>query len=133
MTFVPHGSRILIRPDPLPEKTAGGIIKPQSVRDRERQRTLRTGVVVGMGPGMPTRKGTRWPMPNGERLDILPDVRGKRVHYFAGEGIVTPILIEGIEHHVVRDDNLDLYDASDIEGEGITEALLESEPAAGGP
>lgn len=108
--FHPMGSRVLIRPDPLADVTAGGIHIPENARDQKID--LKTGTVISMGPGMPIingpHAGERWPMPDGTRS--LPDVRGKKVHYYgANDGIVTTLKIDDVEHHVLRDDNLDAF------------------------
>jgi hypothetical protein len=144
-TFRPINDRILIKPDRAPEKTAGGLWIPDNAREKDKE--LRTGIVIGMGEGMKTRRGTRWPMPDGQRPDILPDLRprrengkmiGRRVHYYVVSGACTEMKIDGVLHHVVRDDALDLWDDADVvienppSEEAITRTLLESEPAMGG-
>lgn len=107
--FHPQGSRVLIEPEAMPDKTAGGIYIPETARDRKGE--LKVGRVVSMGPGAiiedGPRAGERWPMPNGE--SSLADVRGKRVYYFASEGVATPIKIDDVLHEIVRMDNLDAY------------------------
>jgi chaperonin GroES len=107
--FRPHGSRVLIKPEAPPEKSAGGIFIPETARDKKFE--LRTGTVIAMGEGFVietgVRSGERWPMPNGK--SVLPDVLGKRVYYFANEGIATPIKIDGVLHEVLRADNVDAF------------------------
>ncbi len=44
------GDRVLIRPKQAAEKTAGGILLPPGVQERER---IQTGYVVKTGPGYP--------------------------------------------------------------------------------
>jgi co-chaperonin GroES (HSP10) len=130
--FIPHGSRVLIRPDPLPDRSKGGIYYPETSIGKDKNYALRSGVVVAMGPGFlivrGKRMGERWPMPNGSRPDVSPDVRGKRVYYFAGDGIVTEREIDGVVHHIVRADNIDAYE----EDEEQAFELTESEPAMAG-
>lgn len=107
--FHPQGSRVLIKPDLLPEKSPGGIIIPEIARDKKYE--LRVGTVVSMGPGAiienGPRMGERWPMPNGS--SVLPDVHGKKVYYFANEGVATPLEIDDSLHEIVRADNIDAY------------------------
>ena len=107
--FHPHGSRVLIKPDAAPDKTAGGIIIPETARDQKLE--LKTGTVVSMGPGMfiesGPRSGERWPMPDG--ASALPDIRGKKVYYFANEGVATPLKIDDVLHEILRADNIDVY------------------------
>lgn len=77
--FTPLGDRIVIRPDPPPEKI-GNIHIPDSLRNRGSMRQeCQRGTVLAMGPGMPTLRGGRWPMP-----DLKP---GDRVVFFNDGGI----------------------------------------------
>ena len=107
MSFNPSGCRVLIKPDPEEEKEKGGlIIKPMTALDREkRERRYGTGIVVAMGPGMPMDNGGRWPMPDGSRPDILPDIHGKRVIYY--KMAEQPYMLDGVEHVIVRDESID--------------------------
>ncbi len=92
--FRPLGDRIVIRPDPEPEKV-GSIIVPESVRGKGSMRqTCRRGEVLAMGPGMPTLKGGRWPMP-----DVKP---GDKILFF-GDGAVK-LEWEGEQLVILRDD-----------------------------
>lgn len=106
--FHPQGSRVLIVPEALPEKSAGGIIL---VRRDQKGPELKTGRVLSMGPGAiiedGPRAGERWPMPDGK--SVLPDVTGKRVYYFANEGVATPLKIDDVMHEILRMDNIDAY------------------------
>lgn len=55
-------SRILVRPDPLPEKI-GLIIIPDTVREKHQaKQPITFGTVIAVGPGMKTKDGGRWPM-----------------------------------------------------------------------
>lgn len=47
--IIPTGGHILILPDAVEEKTAGGIYLPDTVRDTE-QAAATTGTVVAIGP-----------------------------------------------------------------------------------
>jgi len=45
----PEGVKLLVLPDPVPEKTEGGIWRPDQAREGE-QRAVNQGVVVKIGP-----------------------------------------------------------------------------------
>jgi chaperonin GroES len=49
MPFEPVIYRIKVKPDPVEEVTAGGIILSQSTQQSEKNATV-TGIVVGVGP-----------------------------------------------------------------------------------
>lgn len=88
MTLQPVTAHVLIRPDALPEKV-GRIFIPHTARHEE---ILATGVVVALGPGMPCKDGSRWPMP-----DVMP---GDRVAYRPSGN---KIKLDDIDHEVVYD------------------------------
>lgn len=46
----PTGGHLLVLPDKVEEKTAGGIIMPQETRDKEQQAAT-TGTLIMAGPG----------------------------------------------------------------------------------
>jgi chaperonin GroES len=48
--ILPTGGHVLISPDPVEEKTSGGIYLPDRTRDTE-QRAATTGIVIAIGPG----------------------------------------------------------------------------------
>lgn len=48
MKFEPCGHRVLVLPDVVEEKTAGGIILAQTTKDRDQQATMR-GTVIKVG------------------------------------------------------------------------------------
>lgn len=49
MKIEPEGVKILVLPDPVPEKTEGGIWRPDTAREGE-QRAINQGTVVEVGP-----------------------------------------------------------------------------------
>jgi len=51
MKIEPEGVRLLIRPDPVAEKTSGGIYRPDSAREQEQNATT-IGTVVLLGPAV---------------------------------------------------------------------------------
>ena len=89
----PIGDKIVLRPEPK-ETKIGSIIIPDSA-----QKSAGYARVVALGPGMLTKHGRRWPM---------PDVRkGQRVVITAGlieHG--SKVKIDGVDHLVVRDDDI---------------------------
>lgn len=92
--FSPLHDRLLILPDKVSDKTAGGILIPRSIVS-ERQKKATLGVVCALGPGMLRYDGRRWPMPDGITV-------GSRVHFVA-EGAI-PVEIDGVKYLSVRDD-----------------------------
>lgn len=57
----PAGHRVLIKPDIVEEKTAGGIILAQTTKDRDQQATMRGTVVnVGVNAWKAFDDGTPW-------------------------------------------------------------------------
>ena len=89
-TFRPIGAKLLVVPVPTEEKI-GLIVVPQKSRKRESRAT-----VVSLGPGMLCKDGTRWSMPAVEPGDLIAHSQG------AG----TEIWLDGIEHRVLRDDDV---------------------------
>lgn len=47
--IVPVDVKVIVKPDPVEEKTAGGIIKPEMARDKEKYAATR-GTLVAAGP-----------------------------------------------------------------------------------
>ena len=64
----PLSYRVIVQP--LEEPYKGLIIIPPSVRAKEKEVPTR-GIVVGLGPGMLTKYGERWPMPDIKPGDIV--------------------------------------------------------------
>jgi len=117
----PIRNRIVILPDPMKTKI-GSIWIPDNAKVKEK---LHTGVVVAMGPGMWTKDGNLWPMPDIEL--------GQRVFYFPAGGtkVRQPALIDGrwvddVEHDIVVDGNLSAV----IEDE-VAAARVDEPPARG--
>lgn len=82
--YEPVGGKILIKPDPIEDKTASGLFIP----DQGKERPL-TATVVAVGPGTLNAQGNR------SVMQVRP---GDRVMYMKYAG--TTIEIEG-EHHVI--------------------------------
>ena len=86
----PIQDRIVIRPVDADEKTSGGIIIPDSAKERPRE-----GVVIAVGPGLRQEDGTI----------LTPDVKqGDRVIYAKYYGI--EVQIDGVEHLIMREEEI---------------------------
>jgi chaperonin GroES len=96
VVFQPMGDRILVLPDPAPEKTPGGLYIPDRQKYAAGYGKCQSGRVVAMGPGMLTKRGDRWPMP-----DVRP---GDRIFFMEGFG--QKIKLGEVEHIVLHDDDL---------------------------
>jgi chaperonin GroES len=68
--FKPTGDRILVKRDPIEERSAGGIYIPDSAR--ERQEKAQGGVVLAVGAGKRDANGNRMPVEvkEGDRVYI---------------------------------------------------------------
>lgn len=65
--IIPTEYRVLIKPDPVEEKTAGGIIIPERQKDREQAGTQTGTVVASGGNAFSDWKDERTPQP-GDRV-----------------------------------------------------------------
>jgi chaperonin GroES len=65
--FKPNGDRILVKIDTIEEKSFGGIIIPDTAREKER---AQSGIVVAIGAGKRDAHGNRIPVEvkNGDRI-----------------------------------------------------------------
>ena len=57
MAIRPLDDRVLVEPLEAEEKTAGGILLPDTAKEKPQQ-----GKVIAVGPGKPTDKGDRLPL-----------------------------------------------------------------------
>jgi co-chaperonin GroES (HSP10) len=105
-------SRILVRPDPLPERI-GLIIIPDNVREKHQaKQPITFGTVIAVGPGKKTKAGGRWPMSDvkpGDRV-LFKYAEGsyKRwldVEYEDDDGNIK--IAEDVLHYFIRDDFLE--------------------------
>ena len=86
VNFVPQGDRVLVEVAEAEEKTAGGIIIPDSAKEKPQK-----GVIVAVGPG--------------NKKDEPMTVKvGDKVLYGKYSG--TEITIEGKEYQIMRQDDL---------------------------
>lgn len=83
----PLADRVVIRPSPADEKTKGGIILPDTAKEKPV-----IGEVVAVGPGKITDEGKK----------IAPEVKvGDKVLYGKYSG--TEVTIEGDEYLIMRE------------------------------
>ncbi len=86
VNFVPQGDRVLVEVAEAEEKTAGGIIIPDSAKEKPQK-----GVVVAVGPG--------------KKKDEPMTVKvGDKVLYGKYSG--TEITVDGKEYQIMRQDDL---------------------------
>ena len=86
VNFTPQGDRVLVEVAEAEEKTAGGIIIPDSAKEKPQK-----GVIVAVGPG--------------KKKDEPMTVKvGDKVLYGKYSG--TEITIEGKEYQIMRQDDL---------------------------
>lgn len=86
VNFIPQGDRVLVEVAEAEEKTAGGIIIPDSAKEKPQK-----GVIVAVGPG--------------KKKDEPMTVKvGDKVLYGKYSG--TEITIEGKEYQIMRQDDL---------------------------
>jgi chaperonin GroES len=86
----PLGDGVLIRPRTREEKTAGGIILPDTAKEKPQE-----GTIIAVGPGRRGDEGQRLPM--GVSVDQI-------VLYSKYAG--TEITIEGVEHLLVKESDI---------------------------
>jgi chaperonin GroES len=87
MKMKPLADRVVIKPSPADEKTKGGIILPDTAKEKPV-----IGEVVAVGPGKVTDDGKK----------IAPEVRvGDKVLYGKYSG--TEVTIEGDEYLIMRE------------------------------
>lgn len=87
MKMKPLADRVVIRPSPADEKTKGGIILPDTAKEKPV-----IGEVVAVGPGKITDEGKK----------IAPEVKvGDKVLYGKYSG--TEVTIEGDEYLIMRE------------------------------
>jgi chaperonin GroES len=87
MKMKPLADRVIIKPSPADEKTKGGIILPDTAKEKPV-----IGEVVAVGPGKVTDDGKK----------IAPEVKvGDKVLYGKYSG--TEVTIEGDEYLIMRE------------------------------
>ena len=90
MQLKPLGDRVVVKATEAEEKTRGGIILPDTAKDKPQE-----GEVVAVGPGRVLDNGTR----------VTPDVKvGDKVIYSKYGG--TEIKVDDVEYLVIRESDL---------------------------
>jgi len=90
MAIQPLGDRVLIRPLEAQEKTKGGIVLPDTAKEKPQE-----GKVIAVGKGRVSEDG---------KLIPLEVKAGDKVLYGKYSG--TEITIEGDEYLIVKDDDI---------------------------
>jgi len=90
MTIRPLGDRILVLRIEEEEKTSGGIIIPDTAKEKPQE-----GKIVAVGPGRVNEKGER------NALDVKA---GDRVLF--GKYAGNEINIDGVEHLIMQEDDI---------------------------
>lgn len=91
MMLKPCGDRVLVKPNVEEERTAGGILLPDTAKERPQW-----GEVVAVGPG-------KWDEAGKERIPMDVKVGDKVV--FAKYG-GTEVKIDGVEHLILRESDI---------------------------
>jgi len=86
MAVNPLDDRVLVKPLEAEEKTKGGIILPNTAKEKPQQ-----GVIVAVGPGKL--------LDSGERVEVSVNI-GQTVLFGKYGG--TDIKIDGVEHKILR-------------------------------
>jgi chaperonin GroES len=87
MKLKPLADRVVIKPSPAEEKTKGGIILPDTAKEKPV-----VGEVVAVGPGKVTEDGKK----------VVPEVKvGDKVLYGKYSG--TEVTVEGEEYLIMRE------------------------------
>ncbi|MCL4386605.1 MAG: co-chaperone GroES [Cyanobacteria bacterium] len=90
MGYRPLGDRILVKPKESEEKTASGIVLPDTAKEKPQE-----GEVIAVGPGAKDDEGKR----------IAMDVKvGDKVLYSKYSG--TEVKINGKEHLIIRESDI---------------------------
>lgn len=104
--IVPQGHRVLVRPDKQEEKTKGGIIIAETIREKEELAGI-FGTVVAIGPDA-------WVAFNSERPWAQV---GDRVVFSKYGGLVLKDPDDGEVYRLLNDDDIYCTIVSNIQGE----------------
>lgn len=86
----PYGDRVLVRPEPMEEKTSFGIIIPDTTKEKPE-----TGTVVAVGPGK-----------RGDDNELVPvGVRAGDKIMFSKYGY-DEVTIGGVDYYLIREDSI---------------------------
>jgi chaperonin GroES len=90
MAIKPLADRVVVKPAEPEEKTSGGIILPDTAKEKPQE-----GTIVAVGPGKVSDNGTKVPM----------EVKaGDKILYGKYSG--TEITIDGEEHLIMRESDI---------------------------
>jgi len=90
MTIKPLADRVVVKPAEAEEKTSGGIILPDTAKEKPQE-----GTIVAAGPGKVSDNGTKVPM----------EVKtGDKILYGKYSG--TEVTIDGEEHLIMRESDI---------------------------
>ena len=90
MNYRPLGDRVLVKPKETEEKTASGIVLPDTAKEKPQE-----GTVIAVGPGKTTDDGKKIP------LEVKV---GDHVLYGKYSG--TEVMIDGEEHLIMRESDI---------------------------
>ncbi len=90
MKIKPLSDRVLVLRTELEEKTTGGIIIPDTAKEKPQE-----GKVIAVGPGKTNDKGERVPLEVKENDRVL-----------FGKYSGTEIKLDGVEHLIMREDDI---------------------------
>jgi chaperonin GroES len=100
--FHPQGEYLLVRPDDARDRTPGGVVLPESVREQAGFKVVR-GTVVEVGTGAADAQGKPLYDRDGERIPLTVK-RGDRIIYtLYGH---TEVDVDGIELLLVKESNV---------------------------
>ena len=90
MTIKPLADRVVVKPSEAEEKTSGGIILPDTAKEKPQE-----GTVIAAGPGKISENGTK----------VTMEVKvGDKILYGKYSG--TEIVIDGIEHLIMKESDI---------------------------
>jgi len=90
MAIKPLADRVVVKPAEPEEKTSGGIILPDTAKEKPQE-----GTIVAVGPGKVSDNGTKVPM----------EVKaGDKILYGKYSG--TEVTIDGEEHLIMRESDI---------------------------
>ena len=90
LNFKPLGSRVLVEPIEQDEITAGGIVLPETAKEKPQQ-----GMILAIGPGARDEDGKRIPM------DVA---KGDKILFAKYSG--TEIKVDGKKYLILREEDI---------------------------
>ncbi|MBN2602106.1 MAG: co-chaperone GroES [Candidatus Marinimicrobia bacterium] len=90
MAIKPLADRVVVKPSEAEEKTSGGIILPDTAKEKPQE-----GTVIAVGPGKVSENGTK----------VAMEVKvGNKILYGKYSG--TEVTIDGVEHLIMRESDI---------------------------